>query len=81
MTTQPTLLRSFAPTPRVGTRSSREDFGVLSLPDRHLYRLSEAGRFATLGPGMAARIEDLMRDIADELDLPSPDDRPADRPA
>jgi hypothetical protein len=58
-----------------------EDLGVLSLPDRQLYRLSEAGRLATLGAGVAARIEDLMRDISEKPGQPSPDDQPSDRTA
>ena len=53
-----------------------DDIAVLSLREPRLYRLSEAGRFAGLGVSLANRIEDMMRDIADELDLPGHEDRP-----
>lgn len=53
-----------------------DDLAVLSLREPRLYRLSDAGRFAGLGASLAARIEDMMRDISDELELPGHEDRP-----
>ncbi|HEY1927663.1 MAG TPA: hypothetical protein VGG92_09375 [Caulobacteraceae bacterium] len=53
-----------------------DDIAVLSLREPRLYRLSEAGRFAGLGASLANRIEEMMRDITDELDLPGHEDRP-----
>jgi hypothetical protein len=55
------------------------DIAVLSLPGRRLYRLSEAGRYAGLGASLASRIEDLLRDVRDELGLPGAEDRPGGR--
>ena len=53
-----------------------DDIAVLSLREPRLYRLSEAGRFAGLGVSLAGRIEDMLRDVSDELGLPPPEDRP-----
>jgi hypothetical protein len=52
------------------------DLAVLSLREPRLYRLSEAGRFAGLGASLADRIEEMMRDVTNELDLPGHEDRP-----
>ena len=62
-----------------GQNNAPDDLGVLSLPDMKLYRLSDAGRYAGLGPGLAERLEDLMREVQNSLDQPSgepPEDRP-----
>jgi hypothetical protein len=53
-----------------------DDLAVLSLREPRLYRLSEAGRFAGLGASLADRIEEMMRDVTNELDLPVHEDRP-----
>lgn len=53
-----------------------DDIAVLSLREPRLYRLSEAGRFAGLGASLAGRIEDMLRDVSDELGLPAPENRP-----
>lgn len=60
-----------------GEMSNRpDDLAVLSLRGPRLYRLSEAGRYAGLGASLASRIEDLLRDVREELGLPPPEDRP-----
>ncbi len=61
------------------TDSPPDDIAVLSLREPHHYRLSEAGRFAGLGAGLTARIEDMLRDVRDELGLPPSEDRPGAR--
>jgi len=58
------------------TDNPPDDIAVLSLREPRLYRLSEAGRFAGLGVSLASRIEDMLRDVRDELGLPLPEDRP-----
>lgn len=52
------------------------DVAVLSLRDSALYRLSEAGKFADMGDALAVRIEDLIRDVRDELGLPDANEHP-----
>lgn len=82
-TTTPTLvprmiyaaLSLFAPL-YAETDNPPDDVAVLSLRESRLYRLSEAGRFAALGASLARRIEDMFRDVSDELGLPSSEDRP-----
>jgi hypothetical protein len=53
-----------------------DDIAVLSLREPRLYRLNEASRYAGLGASLAGRIEELLRDVRDELGLPLSDDRP-----
>ena len=53
-----------------------DDIAVLSMREPRLYRLSGAGRFAGLGDSLAGRIEEMLRDVRDELGLPAPEDRP-----
>lgn len=53
-----------------------DDIAVLSLRDSTLYRLSKAGKYADMGDALAARIEDLIRDVRDELGLPEADEHP-----
>jgi hypothetical protein len=59
-----------------GLDNAPDDVAVLSLPEMRLYRLSEAGRYATLGVGVGARIEELIRDVQHEIDRPPSGDRP-----
>lgn len=66
--------------PYGATGDPPDDLGVLSLREPRLYRMSEAGRFAGLGTSLAARIEDMIRDITEELDLPAREDRPGQIP-
>jgi hypothetical protein len=54
-----------------------DDIAVLSLREPRLLRLSEAGRYAGLGASLAARVEDLLRDVRDELGLPPAEERPS----
>jgi len=63
-----------------GSDNPPDDIAVLSLPEMRLYRLSEAGRYATLGAGVGARIEELIRDVQDEIDQPPAHDRPQHGP-
>jgi hypothetical protein len=56
-----------------------DDLAVLSLPEQRLYRLSEAGRYAGLGAGLTTRIEDLLRAVREEIDLPPAEERPHHR--
>jgi hypothetical protein len=53
-----------------------DDVAVLSLREPRLYRLSEAGRFASLGSSLVGRVEETLRDVRDELGLPGPEDQP-----
>jgi len=57
-----------------------DDLAVLSLREPRLWRLSEAGRYAGLGAGLADRIENLLRDVRDELGLPPAAERPGRNP-
>jgi len=57
-----------------------DDLAVLSLREPQLLRLSEAGRYAGLGTSVAARIEDLLRDVRAELGLPPAEERPSRTP-
>lgn len=68
-------LSLFAPL-YAGADNPPDDIAVLSLREPRLYRLSEAGRFSGLGVSLASRIEDMLRDVRDELGLPPPEDRP-----
>jgi hypothetical protein len=58
------------------TDNPPDDIAVLSLREPRLYRLSEAGRFASIGASLASRIEDMLKDVSDELGLPPPENRP-----
>lgn len=69
-------LSLFAPV-YAAMEDSPDDIAVLSLREPRLYRLSEAGRYAGLGTSLAERIEEMLREVRDELRLPLPDDRPA----
>jgi len=71
-------LSLFAPL-YAATDNPPDDIAVLSLREPRLYRLSEAGRYAGLGSSLASRIEELLRDVSDELGLPPPEDRPGPR--
>lgn len=53
-----------------------DDLAVLSLPDSTLYRLSEASEYAAIGAGLVERIEDIIREVRDELGLPDEDEHP-----
>lgn len=57
-----------------------DDLAVLSLPDLRLYRLSEAGRYAGLGPSVAARFEEVLREVQDSIDRRGGSDRPGGGP-
>jgi hypothetical protein len=57
-----------------------DDLAVLSLREPQLYRLSEAGRYAGLGASLASRLEDLLRQVREEIGLPPTGDKPDDRP-
>ena len=65
--------------PYAEQRQPPDDLAVLSLPDMRLYRLSEAGRSATLGASLAGRVEDLIRQAQRELGLPPLPERPRPR--
>lgn len=52
------------------------DIAILSLREPRLFRFNEAGRLASLGVGLADRIDDMLRDIRDELEPPRSEDRP-----
>jgi hypothetical protein len=71
-------LSLFAPL-YAATDNQPDDIAVLSLREPRLYRLSEAGRFAGLGTSLAGRIENMLRDVSDDLGLPPPEDRPGVR--
>lgn len=58
------------------TDNPPDDIAVLSLREPRLYRLSEAGRYAGLGASLADRIEEMLRDVSQELGLPPPEERP-----
>ena len=58
------------------TDNPPDDIAVLSLREPRLYRLVEAGRYAGLGASLAGRIEDMLRDVSNELGLPPPEERP-----
>jgi hypothetical protein len=57
-----------------------DDLAVLSLPDETLFRLSEAGRHASIGPSLALRVEEMIRQGHSDLGLPPPEERPGERP-
>jgi hypothetical protein len=61
-------------------RRPPDDLAVLSLADLRLYRLSEAGSHALVGPSLAQRVEDLIRDTRRELGLPPAVERPGRGP-
>jgi len=63
-----------------GNENPPDDVAVLSLREPRLLRLSEAGRLAGLGASLAARVEDLLRDVRDELGLPPAEERPGRNP-
>ncbi len=56
--------------------STPDDLAVLSLRDSEFYRLSEAGARADEGEALATRIDELIRDVRDELGLPDADEHP-----
>jgi hypothetical protein len=60
--------------------SPPDDLALLSLREPRLYRLGEAGRYAGLGTGVASRVEEMFRDVRDELGLPHPEERPSRPP-
>lgn len=68
-------LSLFAPV-YAATDNPPEDIAVLSLREPRLYRLSEAGRYAGLGASLADRIEEMLRDVSQELGLPPAEERP-----
>ena len=53
-----------------------DDLAVLSLPEHQLYRLSAAGLYTDQGAGLAVRIEELFREVREDMGLPSADERP-----
>lgn len=53
-----------------------DDLAVLSLREPQLYRLSEAGRFASLGQSFADRVAEGFEQAHRELDRGGPEDRP-----
>ncbi|MDP1839310.1 MAG: hypothetical protein Q8N31_09230 [Reyranella sp.] len=59
-----------------GVGDAPDDLAVLSLPDSELYRLSEAGAYASVGASLVARVETTVREVIDELDLPDGDEHP-----
>jgi hypothetical protein len=46
-----------------------DDLAVLSLPEQRLYRLSDADRHAEIGVTLATRIENLLREVGDDIGL------------
>ena len=86
-TTQPRLLRervyaalSLFPRLYVGSGNMPDDLAVLSLREQQVYRLSAAGRHADLGAGLVARVENLLRDVSEELGLPDTGEHPRQPP-
>ncbi|MSP75687.1 MAG: hypothetical protein EXR12_06085 [Rhodospirillaceae bacterium] len=69
------VLSLFAPA-YVGMGDAPNDLAVLSLPDSELYRLSEAGAYASVGASLVSRLETTLREVIDELDLPDGDEHP-----
>jgi hypothetical protein len=69
-------LSLFAPV-YAATDKPPDDIAVLSLREPRLYRFSEAGRYAGLGASLANRIEEMLRDVSQELGLPPPEERPS----
>jgi hypothetical protein len=64
--------------PLYSTNGDRpDDVGVLSLPDKMLYRLSEAGDYTEVGLRLVRRLDDIFQDILGEPSKPGPTDRPA----
>jgi hypothetical protein len=59
-----------------GTGNAPDDLAVLSLPDQELHRLGEAGPYAGRGADLATRVENLVREVRDDLGLPDADDQP-----
>lgn len=53
-----------------------DDLAVLSLPDLQFYRLSEAGAHAGVGVALVRRVENVMRELIDELELPGREEHP-----
>lgn len=53
-----------------------DDLAVLSLRDGTLYRLDDVAKFEALGAELATRIDDVIRDVRDELGLPGADEHP-----
>lgn len=53
-----------------------DDLAVLSLRDGVLYRLDDVGKYTALGTELATKIDDVIREVRDELGLPGADDHP-----
>lgn len=57
------------------------DLALLSLREPHLYRLSEAGRYAGLGASVAEGVAEGFRQARSALNLPPVGDQPPQRPS
>ncbi len=53
-----------------------DDLAVLSLRDGALHRLGDVAKYADLSLEMVARIDDVIREVGDELGLPGTDEHP-----
>lgn len=53
-----------------------DDLAVLSLRDGALYRLTDVAKYADLGAELVAKIDDVIREVRDELGLPGADEHP-----
>lgn len=67
-------LALFDPLYEAGNRP--DDLAVLSLRDGTLYRLNDAAKYASLRADLAALIDNIIRDVRDELGLPAADEHP-----
>ena len=61
-----------------GAQGGPQDLAVLSVVDGRLYRLSDVPDQGILADRVAAFIENLIRDISEEISPPPP--RPGDQP-
>lgn len=52
------------------------DLAVLSLRDGALYRLVDVAKYADLGAELVTKIDDVIREVRDELGLPGADEHP-----
>lgn len=59
-----------------GSSNRPDELAVLSLRDASLYRLGDAAKYAALGEGLAHRIDDIIREVRDDLGLPDADEHP-----
>jgi len=58
-----------------------DDLAVLSVRDGVLYRLDDLAKYTALGTELATKIDDVIREVRDELGLPGADEHPpAPRP-